>query len=204
MSKELSSYIAVVSDLEAFQATLLHTHGKGALKLFIKDDFLVEDAKAVIKEAYVAEATVKVIALGAKSYNIYAQNTLLKILEEPPRNTVFVVGVLSKTSLLPTIRSRLPIHSFAQEKTSQATALQFRSLSLKEIYAFVQARKFLERQELKTLLQTIVVEATQQGVHFTHQDLELFGVLVQLAELNSRAHNLLMTQLLTIYQRVRS
>ena len=204
MNKELSSYIAIVQDLEAFQASLLQTHGKGVLKLFVKDDFLVEDAKAVIKEAYVAEATVKVIALGAKSYNMYAQNTLLKILEEPPRNTVFVVGVLSKTSLLPTIRSRLPIRSFAQEKTSHATALQFRSLGLKEIYAFVQARKFLERQELKTLLQTIAVEATQQGVRFTHQDLELFGVLVQLAELNSRAHNLLMTQLLTIYQRVRS
>jgi len=204
MSSEPTSYITVVPDLEAFETSLLHSHSKNRLKLFIKDDFLVEDAKAVIKEAYVAEASVKVIALGAKSYNIYAQNTLLKVLEEPPHNTVFIVGALSKTSLLPTIRSRLPVVSLVQEKLSFTTSLRFRSLGLKEIYAFVQARKFLERQELKTLLQTIVIEATQQGVRFTHQDLELFGVLVQLAELNSRAHNLLMTQLLTIYQRVRS
>ncbi len=202
MSRDSLSCILIVSDLEQFEAALVQRFEKNRLKRFIRDDFLIEDAKAVIKEAYVAEASLKVLALGAKSYNLYAQNTLLKILEEPPPNTAFVVGALSKTSLLPTLRSRLPLELLAQESVRIATGLQFRRLGLKELYAFANERKFLERQELKTLVQTITVEALEQGVNLTHGELELFGKLVQLAELNSRAHNVLMTQLLSIYQRV--
>jgi DNA polymerase-3 subunit delta' len=202
MSRDSLSCILIVSDLEQFEAALVQRFEKNRLKRFIRDDFLIEDAKAVIKEAYVAEASLKVLALGAKSYNLYAQNTLLKILEEPPPNTAFVVGALSKTSLLPTLRSRLPLELLAQESVRIATGLQFRRLGLKELYAFANERKFLERQELKTLVQTITVEALEQGVNLTHSELELFGKLVQLAELNSRAHNVLMTQLLSIYQRV--
>lgn len=202
MSRDSLSCILIVSDLEQFEAALVQRFEKNRLKRFIRDDFLIEDAKAVIKEAYVAEASLKVLALGAKSYNLYAQNTLLKILEEPPPNTAFVVGALSKTSLLPTLRSRLPLELLAQESVRITTGLQFRRLGLKELYAFANERKFLERQELKTLVQTITVEALEQGVNLTHSELELFGKLVQLAELNSRAHNVLMTQLLSIYQRV--
>lgn len=202
MSRDSLSCILIVSDLEQFEAALVQRFEKNRLKRFIRDDFLIEDAKAVIKEAYVAEASLKVLALGAKSYNLYAQNTLLKILEEPPPNTAFVVGALSKTSLLPTLRSRLPLELLAQESVRITTGLQFRRLGLKELYAFANERKFLERQELKTLVQTITVEALEQGVNLTHGELELFGKLVQLAELNSRAHNVLMTQLLSIYQRV--
>lgn len=202
MSSETASYIAVVSDLEAFESGLKEEHAGARIKCFFKDDFLVEDAKAVIKEAYVAESSIKTIALGAKSFNLYAQNSLLKILEEPPHNTAFILAVHSKTSLLPTIRSRLPIRVFQEERILEASGLNFQTLGLGDIYAFTQERKFLERQALKSLLQVITKEAIAQGVPLKAKDLTLFAALVQLADLNSRAHNCLMTQLLTIYQRM--
>ena len=201
MSSDISSYIAVVSNLEEFQTTLAAKYPPSKIKFFFKDDFLIDDAKAVVKEAYVAESSQKIIALGAKSYNLYAQNSLLKILEEPPRNVAFIVAVPSKTSLLPTIRSRLPIQSYASEVDKIATGLNFRTLDLQDIYGFVQERKFMEKRELKSLIQSITTEALAQGLRFSEEELSLFQNLLQLAELNSRAHNLLSTQLLTIFNR---
>ena len=62
-----------------------------------KDDFLLEDAKAVIKEAYIAESNPKILVLGAKGYKVETQNALLKILEEPPKNIIFILIAQSKT-----------------------------------------------------------------------------------------------------------
>lgn len=201
MSSDINSYIAVVSNLEEFQASLALEHSPSQIKFFFKDDFLVDDAKAVIKEAYVAESSQKVIALGAKSYNLYAQNSLLKILEEPPPNIAFIVAVPSKTALLPTIRSRLPIKTYQMELEKVSTGLNFKTLDLQDIYGFVQERKFMEKRELKSLIQAISTEALEQGLRFSEDELSLFQKLLQLAELNSRAHNLLSTQLLTILNR---
>ena len=202
MSDSPQSHIALVSDLEAFKSSLEDSISKNSLKLFFKDDFLVEDAKAVIKEAYVAESKEKTIALGAKSFNLYAQNALLKILEEPPMNIVFIVVTLSKSALLPTIRSRMPFRDYREYTLREPSGLDFHHLGLDEIYSFVQERKFMERQALKTLIQTLTSEALAQGVKLKSEDLELFGNLVRLADLNSRSHYVLLTQLLTIHARL--
>ena len=201
MMSEINSHIAVVSNLEQFQAALAQTYAPSQIKFFFKDDFLVDDAKAVIKEAYVAEASQKIIALGAKSYNLYAQNALLKILEEPPRNIAFIVAVPSKTALLSTIRSRLPIKIHTMDSEKVVSGLTFRTLDLQDIYDFVQDRKFMDKRELKGLVQAITTEALSQGLRFSEEELTLFQKLLQLAELNSRAHNILTTQLLTILNR---
>jgi DNA polymerase-3 subunit delta' len=202
MSEFNKSHIALVSDLEGFRASLEESLSKKSLKLFFKDDFLVEDAKAVIKEAYIAESSAKTIALGAKSFNLYAQNALLKILEEPPKNIVFIVATPSKSALLPTIRSRMSFRDYREQTFQEPSGLDFHRLGLEEIYTFVQERKFMERQALKTLIQTLASEALSQGVKLKEDDLELFGDLVRLAELNSRSHYILLTQLLAIYSRL--
>ncbi len=47
-----------------------------------------------------------VLVAGADDMTEQAQNALLKVLEEPPDNTVFVLLAENSKSLLPTIRSR--------------------------------------------------------------------------------------------------
>ena len=81
---------------------------------FLRDDFKIEDAKEVISEAYKSEENTKTLILGAKSFTVPAQNALLKILEEPPRNIVFILLAPNKSTFLPTVRSRL---SLRQEHT---------------------------------------------------------------------------------------
>lgn len=52
-----------------------------------------------------------------------AQNALLKMLEEPPKNTMFLLTVSSKSELLPTIKSRVSEISILP--VDQATAKEF-------------------------------------------------------------------------------
>lgn len=76
---------------------------------FVEESFKIEHAKAVLSEAYISESQTKYIILAALEFTDIAQNSLLKLLEEPPRNIEFIIISPTKSNLLPTIRSRLPI-----------------------------------------------------------------------------------------------
>ncbi len=70
----------------------------------------VKSIRGIEDEAYLAtnEADAKVFILcDADEYNIPSQNTLLKIVEEPPRGVKFILTASSKHALLPTVRSRV-------------------------------------------------------------------------------------------------
>lgn len=202
MTKPLSSFIAIAHDLEAFKEELDQSYKGFRRVYFFKDDFLVEDAKAVIAEAFIAESSQKIIALGAKSFNLISQNSLLKILEEPPRNIVFILCVPSKTTLLPTIRSRMPIKVFHKERESIKSGLNFSKLTIKDVYEFLHQNRRLEKREVALLIEAIGKEALRANIKLKGEDLKLFGTLLELANLNSRAQMLLCTQLLTILKRV--
>ena len=108
MSDEgILSHILICKNVEKAKESLQEEYAKERHLFFIKDEFLIDDAKEVIKEAYIAESANKYLILIAKGYRVEAQNALLKILEEPPRHIVFIVVAPSKTAFLPTIRSRL-------------------------------------------------------------------------------------------------
>ncbi|MFA6757180.1 MAG: DNA polymerase III subunit delta' [Sulfurospirillaceae bacterium] len=202
MSKDSLSYIALVSDFDGFIEDLREKHKKDSLKFFIKDDFLIDDAKSVIKEAYISESFIKTLVLGAKNYNIYSQNSLLKILEEPPPNTKFILLATTKNALIPTIRSRVQIRDFRQKSNIEKIDLNFKKLDLKDIYEFTNKNKFINKEELKEKLQRVLVQALRDGVSLKEDDLELFSKLFVLANLNSRSSYILLTALLVIYKRL--
>lgn len=76
----------------------------------------------------------KIVTLNAeKGITIEAQNALLKVLEEPPNNTIIVLIVNSKNVALPTILSRCKIveldsHDFFSEKELQEYEREFNNL----------------------------------------------------------------------------
>lgn len=63
---------------------------------------LIDKISTRPKEAFVRFVVID----GAHTMNLEASNALLKSLEEPPRNTVFILISTSLMSVLPTIRSR--------------------------------------------------------------------------------------------------
>lgn len=195
------SQIVLVDDLASYEEELRRSYRQDKLKLFFRDDFLIEDAKEVIKEAYIAESEPKLIALGAKVFNTQSQNSLLKIIEEPPRNIIFLIAVNAKSALLTTIRSRLPIENKKLKKQRLATGLVYKNLDLKQIYNFIQQHKSIDKNDLKELIEQITLEALEQGLRFSEEELSVFEKLLRLSLLHSKAPNLLSILMLTIYNR---
>src|SRR3989344_5019537 len=87
------------------------------------DLFILEDEKITIAQVkqLIKHLSTKPFGQTAKSAVIFngnnispdAQNALLKILEEPPEESVILIGVDSETKLLPTILSRCKIINLA-------------------------------------------------------------------------------------------
>lgn len=71
--------------------------------------FHIETVRDVIKNCYLkpneAERKIYILA-NCQCMSVSAQNALLKVLEEPPGNIMFILTVTSKTALLETILSR--------------------------------------------------------------------------------------------------
>ena len=201
--------IVVTSDFESLKAKLESEFGINNLRFYVSDDFLLENAKEVIAEAYIAEKDEKILVINANSFRIEAQNALLKIIEEPPRNIKFIIVTQSKNLLLPTIRSRMLIENNLTKKPKITLDLNLKSFSLKEITSFIdqkiadeQAQKF-GKNELKELVGVIVTKAVDSGYKFSGDEMDYFFSLIKLADLNAKSHAVLTPLLLTIFQKGR-
>ena len=200
--EEVFSHILICKNVEKAKESLQETYAKERHLFFVKDEFLIDDAKEVIKEAYIAEATNKYLILIAKGYRIEAQNALLKILEEPPRHIVFIVVAPSKTAFLPTIRSRLLLKELMIEQEKVHSGLNLKQLDLSDMYPFIQKHQNAEKSVLKELVQAIVYEAiNEHHLRFSEKELAHFQKLLHLVELNTRAQNILTSLLLSIMLR---
>lgn len=203
----MQSKIVITSDFEALKEEILGLYGVNSVRFFFAEDFLLENAKEVAAEAYIAESEPKLLVLGAKNFRVEAQNSLLKIIEEPPKNIFFIIAATSKNMLLPTVRSRLVTENRLIKKQREKTGLDYKRLELKEICAFIDEKSAFERSEklgkndLKELIAAIALEATAQGVKFSADELEYFFKAVRLAELNTKTHALLTPILLMIYEK---
>jgi DNA polymerase-3 subunit delta' len=142
--------------------------------VFKKDELKVEDVREIKKEAYIAEEKTKTILIAAKKYNIYAQNALLKLLEESPRNVEFVLLSDSKYKLLDTILSRLVLEKRVFEKEEKKFDIQ--SITNDLIFDFLQ--KDLQKEEIIAVLKELLHKAKNE------EQLELINKALLMLELN--------------------
>ena len=195
------SAIVLCNDLEYARSEVLSGVEAPIVKHFFEEEFKVEHAQAVIKEAYIAESQTKALILCANAYNLYAQNALLKLLEEPPRNILFILITRSKNALLPTVRSRLPILHLQVPKAVPTLELDIARMDLDAIFAFLKQHANLKKEELKAMIQLLLQESlVRYGLHLSEEELGRFDMALELAELNTRAQNILSMLLLTLYE----
>jgi len=171
---------------------------------FVCDDFKIEDAKEVIAEAYKSEEKPKTLILGAKSFTIPAQNALLKILEEPPRNIVFVLMAPNKSTFLPTVRSRLSLSVESVQKERMALNIQLSSLDLNGLFSFVKEHERLKKHEAKEIIEALLYQASSvERVPLTSVQLEGFDKAFRLIELNARMQSVLVMVLMNFLKEVK-
>ena len=171
---------------------------------FIRDDFKIEDAKEVIGEAYKSEENTKTLILGAKSFTVPAQNALLKILEEPPRNIVFILIAPNKSTFLPTVRSRLSLTQEHTKRTYDSLPIILSNLDLSGLFTFVKQYDRLKKHEAKGLIEQLMHQAVHlEKLPLSATQLEGFDKALRLIELNSRFQSVLVMVLMNFLKEVK-
>lgn len=101
----------------------------------------VDEAEKIIKKLALKsyEGGYKIMIIwGADKLNIAASNKLLKIIEEPPEKTVFILIAEKEDSILPTIRSRTQL-------------IHFKRIRDEEIYAELVSHHIIDKKKAKEI-----------------------------------------------------
>jgi len=196
-----SSHIIITDAVEEEVEKLKQKLYPERVVAFYKDDFLIDDAREAIREAYIAEAKVKVIILAGKTFNETSQNALLKVLEEPPRNIEFVIIAESKSSLLPTVRSRLPLISVGKKKEVLSLELSLKKLELSSLFEFIKEHERTPKHEAKELIEALYHKAIEEKIMLSTAQLQSFETAYKLIGLNARMNAVLSMLLMKFIRR---
>lgn len=199
-----TSHILIVNEIEEALNSLLQKYSKHSIRIIKneeKEEFQIAQASLAIKEAYISSNEKKYIFLCGKTFRKEAQNSLLKVLEEPPANIVFIIITNSKSSILPTIFSRIPHKYLRTSVEVNESSLDIQRLDLKEIYDFLKEHHRISKNEAKVLVEAILFKVNSQKLKLSQKELEIFSKSIKLLDLNSRPINILTTLLLTLLNR---
>lgn len=152
---------------------------KAQLRIFESDEFKIDNAKEVIAEAYISSVEEKFIALIGKNFNKEAQNALLKVLEEPPRNIHFLLFVPYKNVLIPTIRSRMRLFNKTTFTPLPPLELDVANLNYAKIYEFLKSLEGSSRLESQEKIERLLVSIHQSGITLTQSELDFFDLALR-------------------------
>lgn len=193
----MNSQIIISNDIDN---TLFDLKSKLLTRVVVieSDEFKVEHSKRLINEAYITSDTTKYIIAKAKIFNPTAQNALLKILEEPPANIVFIILTESKSTLLQTIKSRLPLKIVGVKHEIIDIDFDLKRLNLEYVYEFLQSKSRIDVDEAKILIESILFKLFISKQELSEANLELFSSSIKLLKLNSRPINVLTSLLVNL------
>jgi len=198
-----TSTLFIVNDIEKSLKEITSQLPKHAIRIIKneeegKQEFQLLQAQKAIKEAYIADNERKYIFLCGESFRVEAQNSLLKVLEEPPRNIVFIIITISKNSILPTILSRVQVNYNKTKKVVDEFTLDIKKLELKDIYKYLKENQRISKNDAKNVVESIIYSINKHNIQLTQKQLHSFSTAMKLLELNSRPLNVLTTLLLNL------
>lgn len=167
-----------------------------------KVSFSVSDAKLAIEKAYMASDERTIIILADKAFSPLVQNKLLKVIEEPPKNKEFILITESKSTVLDTIKSRLPITMLSEKREEEVLGLDVMQLSLASVYEFVQMHKRTDAKAIRLLIEYIVKEVIRsQNYNLDEKTLALFSSSTMALDMGSSPQFVLNALLLKLLAR---
>jgi DNA polymerase-3 subunit delta' len=126
-------------------------------------EFKLKHAKEAMDHAYLTSEREKVVVMAAKHFNVYSQNKLLKILEEPPPKTHFLLLTPSKSGLLPTIRSRLPVENRLEAGGKERSGVDLERYDLGRLFKMLQDHRRIDAKKAAGLVESLAKEAMASG-----------------------------------------
>jgi len=189
---QVRSHIFITSDIEEALERFKEELKPFRVVSFLEDNFKIEQAKLVTAEAYISETQTKYIVLAAKEFTAVAQNSLLKLLEEPPSNIEFIIISPTKSNLLPTVRSRLPIVQSEKEASLHELELNLAKLDYQQVFTFLKENARISKNEAKALVEALFYRATVvDKLILSENQLDIFDKAYRLLDLNARAQSVL-------------
>lgn len=137
----------------------------------------------------------KIFIITLNSITSEAQNSLLKVFEEPTPGAHFFVVSSSARILLPTLRSRMVVvtHSSKDERSHGVDAKKFISSSIKDRLEYVaDIIESKDKSAAEEFLQSVVLELSKKGLSkVTHQKTQsVKEILTLITYLKDRAPSL--------------
>lgn len=202
----LSSGIIITQQIEDTLSQLLRESTVEKLTIIKNEDskgnlkeFLVEHAKEAIEKAYISSEKLNYIILVAPRFSQISQNILLKLLEEPPKNKELILITQSKSALLDTIQSRMPIRVLDDKRDIKPLSLDLENLSLKNVYDFIQENKRTSNVECKILVEHILLESIKtKAFKMDKSLLEMFSNSIKALDVGSPTSFILIGLLLKL------
>jgi len=164
-------------------------------------EFQVIHAKETIEKAFISSEVLNYIILIAPSFSEIVQNRLLKILEEPPKNKAFIIITESKSAILDTIKSRMPITLLHNSKEKEAFSLDISNLNLSKVYEFSQKNSRISSTECRKIVEkisTLAIKSDKYNLDTT--TLELFSNSIKALDMGSPTQFILNTVLLKLLE----
>ena len=201
MSLDIKSQVIITQDSTQVVESL-KTKTNSHRVIIIQEEskaFGVDDAKEAIAKAYIASEIPTIIILIAKIFSPVVQSKLLKIIEEPPPKTDFILITQSKSTILPTIKSRLPITVLNDTQDSQIDSIDVSSLNLQSVYDFIQKHKRTSAKETKIIIEQITKDTLKSNQYnIDDKTLNLFSDSIQALDMGSPASFVLSAVLLKL------
>ncbi|RLA75725.1 MAG: DNA polymerase III subunit delta' [Epsilonproteobacteria bacterium] len=203
------SHIVVTKNMDNYEQNLKQRLPINSIKMIKNPDinktnFKIEQANEVIKEANISTKDFKYIVLSAQKYEIQAQNSILKILEEPPKNIVFIIITNLKTALLPTVLSRLPVVYDKTKQNKTNIKQNIHRMDIQQIYSFLEKNRRATKEQAKEVITNSLFEIKSDLMYQTNSLLDIFEKSLKLLELNSRPINILTLFCLSLFMEKKS
>ncbi len=130
------------------------------------------------------------------SHNLttYAQNSLLKTLEEPPENTLILLGAEKESQLLPAILSRVEITQIKSKdpQLNEPTNQQFNNETIEQLInsSIEQRFQFIEKLEEKAEFLFALTRYYRNNLKDNSKNLEFIKKIVKAEEWNASNGNI--------------
>ncbi len=134
-------------------------------------EFLIEHVDEALDRAYIASHSLEIIVLIAPKFSVIAQNKLLKVLEEPPKNKEFILITKSKSTLLPTIKSRLPVKNIFKKRLDFDIGLDLDSLDTESIYSFLKKNRKISKLDAKEIIEVLSISILKSNRYMVDDSL---------------------------------
>lgn len=168
-----------------------------SLKIFGQEDkmFTIDLSRAILKECSMTSENIKYIVLLGNSYKVEAQNSLLKLVEETPRNVVIYILANNKNVVLPTLLSRVfKTHwKFNKRSLSVKDVLDYKNITDKRmIDLLLKDFKSVKRDKLIEIIESVIIlDGMSNNRMFSLEELDKISNYLKLLNLNSSTRNIL-------------